>query len=80
MIAPTGILHASLRVTNLMVEGRLHGNVVASDKITLTSGARLEGDITARQLEVREGAGLRGFCRIDPHLELIPNASNHNSK
>ena len=71
-IAPSGMLRACLRVNNLFVEGSHQGNVTAADKVTLTAGASFAGDIIAHRLEVRDGALIKGFCRIDPQLELIP--------
>ena len=67
VVAPKGHLHAHLRVKNLQVQGgRCQGDVVADEKVTIASGARLEGDITANRLEVSSGARLKGFLRIGP--------------
>ena len=71
-ITPSGMLRASLRVNNLFVAGNHQGNVTAADKVTLAAGASFTGDIIAHRLEVRDGALIKGFCRIDPQLELIP--------
>ena len=71
-IAASGMLRACLRVSNLFVEGNHQGSVTVADKVTLTAGASLTGDIIAHRLEVRDGALIKGFCRIDPQLELIP--------
>ena len=71
-IAPSGMLRACLRVNNLFVEGDHQGNVTAAGKVTLAAGASFAGDIIAHRLEVQDGALIKGFCRIDPQLELIP--------
>ena len=71
-ITPSGMLRARLRVNNLFVEGDHQGNVTAAGKVTITADASFAGDIIAHRLEVRDGALIKGFCRIDPQLELIP--------
>ena len=65
-VARHGNLYAKVRVTNLDVEGQLHGNVTVIGKITVEPGGRLEGNVNAPRLEVKAGAKLKGFCRIQP--------------
>lgn len=65
-IGPTGDLRSRLRVKDLQVQGQCQGNIVADDKVTLDSDARVEGDITADRLEVNPGARLKGYYRIGP--------------
>ena len=66
VISPKGDLHGQLRVKNVQIQGRCQGNVVADEKVTIDSGARLDGNVTAQRLEVNPGARLKGFCRIGP--------------
>ncbi|MBN1763839.1 MAG: polymer-forming cytoskeletal protein [Sedimentisphaerales bacterium] len=65
-IESSGFLRSCLRVHNLSLYGRLQGDVTAANKITIGTGARLEGNITATRLEVNSGAKINGFCRIEP--------------
>ena len=59
-------VRARVQVHNLEVQGRVQGDVTAHNKITVESGAHLNGDITAPRLEVNNGGMINGFCRIEP--------------
>ena len=64
-VAPRGHVRARLRVHDLQVEGQIYGNVTARGKVSVAPGAHLYGDVTAARLEVKEGAHLKGFFRIN---------------
>jgi hypothetical protein len=63
-VGPAGDLRSRLRVRDLQVQGQCQGNIVADGKVSLDSNARVEGDITAKRLEVNPGARLKGYYRI----------------
>ena len=65
-IASNGNLHARVRVNYLEIQGQLHGNVIAQGKVTVEPGGFLEGNVTTPSLQVKPGAKLKGFCRIEP--------------
>ncbi len=70
-VTPTGHVRAKLRVQNLEVAGQMYGDIVARGKVTVYPGARMVGDVSASRLEVKEGALLKGYYRIEP----IPGTS-----
>ena len=72
-VARSGNLYAKVKVTHLDVEGQLHGNVSVKGKVTIEPGGRLVGDVTAPRLEVKPGAKLKGFCRIEPNAPSEEN-------
>jgi hypothetical protein len=66
VVGPAGTLQARVKAKNVDLQGQLYGNVVAQDKIAISSEAKLCGDITADRLQVNLGAKINGFCRIEP--------------
>ena len=44
----------------------MYGDITARGKVTVYPGAQLIGDVTASRLEVKSGALLKGFFRIQP--------------
>ena len=58
------IVKANLRVKHLILEGKLQGNVIATDKIELKSGSTLVGNIKAPKLEISEGVLFEGQCEM----------------
>lgn len=69
VVSAGGDLRARLRVHSLEVDGRLHGNVVVTDKVAINSSGSVTGDITAKRLEVQCGGLLKGFCKIERQEE-----------
>lgn len=65
-VTAKGQVWAPVNVHDVSVEGMINGNVRAQDKVTIETGGRLVGDVAARRLEVKPGATLKGFYRIDP--------------
>ncbi len=59
-------LSGETQVGNATVDGSLKGNIVASEKVDLTSTAQVQGDIRAPRLVVAEGATLVGNVVISP--------------
>jgi cytoskeletal protein CcmA (bactofilin family) len=63
-----GHIVAAVHATNVLVEGKLTGNVTANGCVTLGQGAAVKGDIEASRLRIESGAVLSGFVRIGrPH-------------
>ena len=59
---------ASLRVRHLILEGRLQGNVIATEKVELRSGAVLIGNIKTPVLEIGEGVIFEGQCEMPKEI------------
>ena len=59
----------SVKVKNAVIGGKIRGNVIASNKVTLESSSNLEGDLTAKLLVIEEGALFSGNCRSGDKLE-----------
>ncbi|MDA1194554.1 MAG: polymer-forming cytoskeletal protein [Planctomycetota bacterium] len=69
-ITKKGNVLASIWCESLTVDGRLKGEAIALERMTLTRKAEVQGDLRAMCLTVEEGAILSGTMRIGP--EHIP--------
>ncbi len=65
VVGENGVIKADIQVGNLIVEGKIYGNVVATDKIELHSTAQLFGDIKASRLIISEGVVFVGKCDVN---------------
>ncbi|HEX4124800.1 MAG TPA: polymer-forming cytoskeletal protein, partial [Tepidisphaeraceae bacterium] len=65
-IAREAKLQADVEAGSIIVEGEVHGNLVASDRIELKQTARYEGDLRATKLVVDEGAVFSGHVSVGP--------------
>ncbi len=64
IVGATGELdEVSVKVKNAIIGGKIKGDVVASNKVTLESTSRLEGDLTAKLLVIEEGSLFTGNCK-----------------
>jgi len=81
IVGATGELtEVTLKVKNAIIGGMVKGNVTASNKVTLESTSRLEGDLTAKLLVIEEGALFTGNCRSGDGAGTRPAESRHAPK
>ena len=55
---------ADVAAGSIIVSGKVHGSLVAEERIALRAGAEVEGDLTAPRLAVEDGAYARGEATI----------------
>ncbi len=66
IVGKTGTVKASAKVKNASIEGRLEGDIVATEKVELKHKAQLLGDLQARTLVIEEGVIFNGQCNVNP--------------
>ena len=59
-IGPNANVAADLTAKDVLIQGRVQGNIVASGRVELRAGCNLEGDIKAMRLAVEDNAVFRG--------------------
>lgn len=59
-LSETGAIEGDVRVANVVVNGRIAGEVRASERLTLGSKARVVGDVRYRVLQMEAGALVNG--------------------
>jgi cytoskeletal protein CcmA (bactofilin family) len=59
-IGPSANVAADLSAKDILVLGRVQGNLFASGRVELRAGCVVEGDIRAFRLAVEENAAFRG--------------------
>jgi len=75
-VGRTGVVKAAIKVGNMIVEGKIQGNVTATDKVDLRQSAQLMGDIKASKLSIAEGVSFVGNCDVNPSNEKLDFSSN----
>ena len=55
---------ANVQARSILIEGRIHGNLEASEKIDIRKTGTLEGDIVTVGISIEEGAMFRGSVDI----------------
>ncbi|HTH42732.1 MAG TPA: polymer-forming cytoskeletal protein [Terracidiphilus sp.] len=59
-VGPSAHISADLSAKDVLIMGRVQGNVVATGRVELRSGCNVEGDISAIRLAVEDNAVFRG--------------------
>ena len=67
VVAEGAKLQGEVRAGSIRLDGEVHGNLQASDKIHLSASAKLEGDLQTARLEVVDGAVFVGRCVVGPN-------------
>jgi cytoskeletal protein CcmA (bactofilin family) len=65
-IGPNANVAADLSAKDVLVQGHLQGNVVASGRVELRAGSTVEGDIRAMRLAIEDNAVFRGKVELTP--------------
>jgi cytoskeletal protein CcmA (bactofilin family) len=68
-VGPNGQIKASVEAKVVVVQGKLEGNVQASDRVELRKSAVLHGDISTQRISIEEGAYLKGKIDIQGRAE-----------
>jgi cytoskeletal protein CcmA (bactofilin family) len=63
-VGPNGQVKASVEAKGVVVQGKLDGNIQASDRVDLRKSAIVTGDISAQRISIEEGAYLKGKVEI----------------
>ena len=81
-IGPNGRVKANVIARAVVVEGKLEGNIQASDRVDLKQSAVVMGDITAQRISIDEGACIKGSVEIqkEPPKKEVLGATAVSSK
>jgi cytoskeletal protein CcmA (bactofilin family) len=66
VVGKTGTVKANIKVKNAIIEGKVDGNVLATEKVELRQRAHLIGDLKAKILVIEEGVVFIGQCNVNP--------------
>jgi cytoskeletal protein CcmA (bactofilin family) len=80
IVGPQGWIDAQIEVAVLVVFGAVKGNVRATERIELHSGARLEGDIAAPIFTMADGAIFNGRCIMGPEATKVIEVKSGETK
>ena len=63
-VGPNGRVKASIEAKGVVVQGKLDGNIQATERVELRKSAVMNGDITTQRISIVEGAFLKGKVDI----------------
>jgi cytoskeletal protein CcmA (bactofilin family) len=66
IVSETAEVESDVFVANAIIDGIMHGDIYASERVELQAHAKVFGDIETPALVVQTGARLEGQCRFLP--------------
>lgn len=72
-VGKNGNIEASIKGTVVIVLGKVVGNISASEKVELRTGASVTGNIRTPNLEMQEGVIFEGQCETKPKETQSPS-------
>ncbi len=75
IVGKTGTVKATVKVRSAVIEGRVNGNIKASDNIELKQSAHFIGDLQAKTLVMEKGVVFVGKCNVNPEGTKIESQS-----
>jgi cytoskeletal protein CcmA (bactofilin family) len=67
-IGPNGRVKANITARAVVVQGRLEGNIQASDRVDLKQSATVVGDIVTQRISIEEGVTFKGSVNAQKEL------------
>jgi len=64
-VGPKGQVEAEIHAGNVIVSGRVNGNIKALGKVSITKDANFSGEIKARGISIEDGAYLKAVIELD---------------
>jgi len=79
-IGPNGRVRANIEARNVILHGRVDGDIHASERVELRKSASLSGDITTARISIEDGAFFKGTIDIQkpepaPKIEPKPQVA-----
>lgn len=73
-IGSQGKVEARVYAHTILVDGTVHGDLFASERISIRKSARIEGNILAPRISLEDGARFRGAIDMDAESEAFRKA------
>jgi cytoskeletal protein CcmA (bactofilin family) len=77
-IGRNGVVSANINAREIVVLGKVRGNLTASDRVDIRSDGSLTGDVVAARISIEDGAFFKGG--IDIRKGGQPNTQKPNGK
>jgi len=64
LIGNSGVVDAEIDAENVVIQGKVTGNVKARQQLEIQPSGKLMGDCTARSIDIKEGAIFEGSSKM----------------
>jgi len=64
IIGEGGFVEGKIEIGSIHIQGEVHGNIIAKDRIEIAAPAVVQGDISAPSLVIKDGSIFEGNCSM----------------
>ncbi len=64
-VEESGVVEADIETQNVTVSGQVTGNIAASERVEITAGGKMVGDLKAPRILIADGAAFKGNVDMD---------------
>ena len=75
-IGRNGKVDASIKAREVVIMGKVNGNIECTDRVDIRSEGCVNGDISTARISVEDGAALKGGIQV--HSEMKPQTTVQN--
>lgn len=79
-VGRNGSVQANISAREVVIMGKVTGNVECSDRVDIRSEGTLNGDVVSARISVEDGAMLRGSVQLNPGAEQKHEKSSETPK
>lgn len=65
MVEKSGVVEADIETQTVSISGQITGNILASEKVEITTGGKMVGDIKSPRVLIADGAIFKGNIDMD---------------
>jgi cytoskeletal protein CcmA (bactofilin family) len=73
-VGQTGVVEADIEADNIVIQGKIHGNVLARKQLEIQALGELIGDCSAQSIDIKEGAVFEGRSKMVRPASSPPGA------
>jgi cytoskeletal protein CcmA (bactofilin family) len=71
MVGATAQLNSEVTANEVVVHGKVTGNLRVRDRVDIKNGGSVAGDITTARISIEEGADFKGHAEIEPSKQHL---------
>jgi cytoskeletal protein CcmA (bactofilin family) len=71
IIEENGNIQAEIQAGKVTIRGKIKGNILATEKVTITKDGSMTGEITSPRISIEDGAQFKGSVKMDTKKSMI---------
>jgi len=79
-IGRNGVVSADVNAREVVIMGKVNGNVICSDRLDIRSEGSVTGDVVTQRISVEDGANLRGSVQVQASEQKKPQQQAQQAK